>query len=111
MDDIDTLGVEIDQLTTSSLSDDTMSALQSVFSSIADNVDIKVLGTVVEALKTFAAVSLVVARSEMLLKYVLIVCPPDRKHRRQGATDPVRSEIFTIAVSKPPQLTHRFNRC
>lgn len=39
-----------------SVSDDTMSALRSAFSSISNDVDIQILETVVESLRSFAAV-------------------------------------------------------
>ncbi len=70
MSEIDTLGDEIDRLAASSLSDDTMSTFQSVFGSIADNVNVEVLGEVVKALKAFAVVSsFTVATNQLHIKF------------------------------------------
>ncbi|KLO19718.1 hypothetical protein SCHPADRAFT_898656 [Schizopora paradoxa] len=55
-DNIDVLGEEIDRIAASSISDDTISAFRSVFNSVADNVDVQGLCTVIESLKTFAAI-------------------------------------------------------
>ncbi|KLO19717.1 hypothetical protein SCHPADRAFT_56336 [Schizopora paradoxa] len=73
-DDIDKLGKELDQLSSSSVSKDSMSAITRVFSSVADCIDFQILDAIINTLKAFAAAHPLVhvVVSALLVPYELL---------------------------------------